>query len=69
MIKLDEDFWTERYRQGYTGWDIGYPSTPIVQYLDQIQNKNCRIAQITPIFPMLKFSTKIFFSIKENMIW
>ncbi|WP_222116033.1 class I SAM-dependent methyltransferase [Algoriphagus algorifonticola] len=43
MIKLDEDFWTERYRQGYTGWDIGYPSTPIVQYLDQIQNKNCRI--------------------------
>ena len=43
MIKLDEDFWTERYRQGYTGWDIGYPSTPIVQYLDQIQNTRPRM--------------------------
>lgn len=43
MFDFDENYWTDRYQKGYTGWDIGYPSTPIVQYLDQIQNKNLSI--------------------------
>ena len=43
MVLLDENFWSERYRLGLTGWDIGSPSKPLVQYLDQIENKSIRI--------------------------
>lgn len=43
MFDFDESYWTDRYEQGYTGWDIGYPSPPIVQYLDQIEDKKCSI--------------------------
>lgn len=43
MILLDEKFWSERYKLGLTGWDIGNPSTPLVQYLDQIENKSLRV--------------------------
>ena len=43
MILLDEKFWSERYRLGLTGWDIGNPSIPLVQYLDQIENKSLRV--------------------------
>lgn len=43
MYDFDEKYWTRRYEQGYTGWDIGYPSTPIVQYLDQIGDKDLSI--------------------------
>ena len=41
--ELDAQFWNERYRQGLTGWDIGYPSTPIKEYIDQLENKDLRI--------------------------
>lgn len=43
MAELDEKYWSERYKSGLTGWDIGFPSTPIVQYLDQIVNKDVEI--------------------------
>lgn len=43
MVDLDENFWTTRYQQGYTGWDIGSVSNPIDQYLCQIENKNIRV--------------------------
>ncbi|TDQ13550.1 thiopurine S-methyltransferase [Algoriphagus boseongensis] len=43
MVDLDENFWTSRYEQGYTGWDIGSVSTPIYQYLCQIENKNIKL--------------------------
>ncbi|MBN3584308.1 methyltransferase domain-containing protein [Algoriphagus aestuarii] len=43
MAVLDENYWSCRYKFGKTGWDIGYPSTPIVQYLDQIENKEVEI--------------------------
>ncbi len=43
MVLLDENFWSERYKLGMTGWDIGYPSFPLVQYLDQIENKYVHI--------------------------
>jgi len=39
MMFLDENYWTDRYRLGRTGWDIGFASPPILQYLDQIENK------------------------------
>lgn len=42
-MKLDEAYWTERYDSGKMGWDIGYPSTPIKEYIDQLQSKSLRI--------------------------
>ena len=38
-----DDYWSQRYQAGNTGWDIGYPSPPIVDYLDQIADKSLRI--------------------------
>lgn len=43
MLDLDENFWTHRYLQGATGWDIGSVSPPIYQYLCQIENKSIRV--------------------------
>jgi len=43
MVLLDENFWSDRYKLGLTGWDIGSPSKPLVQYLDQIENKSIRV--------------------------
>lgn len=39
MLQLDENFWSDRYQKGYTGWDIGSPSPPLYQYLCQIDTK------------------------------
>ena len=38
-----EKFWSDRYDNQLTGWDIGYPSTPIKEYFDQVEDKNLRI--------------------------
>lgn len=43
MVLLDENFWSERYKLGLTGWDIGRTSSPLLQYLDQIENKSIRV--------------------------
>ncbi|NNE26195.1 MAG: SAM-dependent methyltransferase [Saprospiraceae bacterium] len=40
---LNADFWNDRYRNGMIGWDLGYPSTPIKEYVDQIQDKEIKI--------------------------
>ncbi|PZX60414.1 thiopurine S-methyltransferase [Algoriphagus ratkowskyi] len=40
MAFLGENYWTERYSNGKTGWDIGFASPPLVQYLDQIANRD-----------------------------
>jgi thiopurine S-methyltransferase len=37
------DFWSQRYDENRTGWDIGYPSPPITDYLDQVADKSLRI--------------------------
>ena len=36
----EEKYWTQRYHENQTGWDIGYPSTPLKEYIDQLKNKN-----------------------------
>lgn len=41
--ELNESFWTERYKSGQTGWDIGYVSTPIKEYIDQLKDKSLKI--------------------------
>lgn len=38
-----EKFWTDRYKEGKTGWDIGYPSQPLVAYIDQLDKKDLKI--------------------------
>ena len=42
-INLDETFWNQRYDTNETGWDIGYPSTPLKTYIDQIRDKKLSI--------------------------
>jgi SAM-dependent methyltransferase len=39
-MELDQDYWSKRYHEGKTGWDIGYVSTPIREYVDQLTDKN-----------------------------
>jgi SAM-dependent methyltransferase len=36
-------FWSARDHEGRTGWDIGYPSPPLTDYLDQLTDKSLRI--------------------------
>ena len=39
----EQSYWTNRYKEKLTGWDIGYPSTPIITYIDQLKDKNLKI--------------------------
>jgi SAM-dependent methyltransferase len=42
-MELNDKYWTDRYRNRETGWDIGEVSTPIKEYIDQLKNKTIRI--------------------------
>ncbi|GAA0872253.1 methyltransferase domain-containing protein [Gangjinia marincola] len=42
-MKIDTTYWNNRYLANQTGWDIGYPSTPLKEYIDQIKDKSIRI--------------------------
>ncbi len=39
----DKKYWTQRYTNGAVGWNIGYPSTPLKAYIDQLRDKNSKI--------------------------
>ncbi len=39
MKNKNETYWSQRYLQERTGWDIGYPSTPLKGYIDQLEDK------------------------------
>ena len=41
--KFDRAFWEEKYKTNTTGWDIGEISTPIKEYIDQIEDKEIKI--------------------------
>lgn len=44
MSKPEElKYWTERYQEERTEWDIGYPSTPLKEYVDQLEDKGVSI--------------------------
>ncbi len=43
MNQFNKDFWTGRYQNKETGWDLGKPSTPLKEYIDQLQNKKINI--------------------------
>ncbi len=40
---LNKEYWDEKYALNTTGWNIGYISTPIKTYIDQLSNKNLKI--------------------------
>lgn len=42
-VNLSKSFWENRYKNQSTGWDIGYVSTPIKEYIDQLSNKKIQI--------------------------
>jgi len=39
----EESYWSQRYNEQLTGWDIGYPSTPLKKYIDQLEDKTLKI--------------------------
>ena len=39
----ERQYWTKRYKEEQTGWDIGYPSTPIKTYIDQLEDHSLKI--------------------------
>ena len=39
----EQSYWTKRYENKNTGWDIGYPSTPLKKYIDQLEDKSIAI--------------------------
>lgn len=43
MMELNEVFWQGRYLEGSTGWDAGGPTTPFVEYINQLENKELKI--------------------------
>ena len=40
---FSKEFWSQRYEQNQTGWDIGEISKPLKAYIDQLGDKNLKI--------------------------
>lgn len=43
MQNYPPEYWDRFYKEERTGWDIGYVSTPLKEYFDQLVDKNIRI--------------------------
>ena len=43
MHKMKSNSWNDKYIANNTGWDIGYISTPIKEYINQLRDKNLKI--------------------------
>lgn len=41
--ELNRNYWNDRWEKEETGWDIGYASPPIEDYLAQYKDKNAKI--------------------------
>lgn len=42
-MNIEKNYWQERWENQQTGWDIGYPSPAITDYLKTVEDKNCSI--------------------------
>ena len=42
-MSFEAEFWTDKYFKGDMGWDIGYASTPLKEYFDQLRDKEQQI--------------------------
>ena len=40
---MEKEFWDKRWEDQQTGWDIGYISTPLKEYFDQLTDKDLKI--------------------------
>lgn len=43
MTKLNKEYWENRYESDAASWDIGHISTPLKEYIDQLENKDLKI--------------------------
>lgn len=43
MQKLSREYWNQTYESNQIVWDIGYASTPLKEYFDQIEDKTIHI--------------------------
>lgn len=43
MDDLSAHYWDQLYKSGQIGWDIGYISTPLKEYFDQLTDKSIKI--------------------------
>lgn len=41
--KLDAQYWQSRYENNQAGWDLGTASEPIVEYVNQLSNKDLSV--------------------------
>mgnify|MGYP001179727317 CR=1 FL=1 len=42
-MKLDQTYWDKRYIEMKTRWDVGSPTKPLKEYINQLKNKDARI--------------------------
>ena len=42
-MKLNSHYWEKRYQENETGWNVGAITTPIKEFIDQLEDKNLRI--------------------------
>ena len=42
-MKLNKEYWEERYEKDEIGWNVGKITTPIKEYIDQLKDKNIKI--------------------------
>ena len=40
MKNLNKKYWSERYNSNKIGWDVGEITTPLKEYIDQLEDKN-----------------------------
>jgi methyl halide transferase len=40
---MTKEYWDNRWKNNDTGWDIGHVSTPLKEYIDQLEDKNVQI--------------------------
>jgi hypothetical protein len=43
MKTLNKNYWENRYKSNSTGWDVGYITSPLQQYIEQLADKNLKI--------------------------
>jgi SAM-dependent methyltransferase len=43
MMRENSEYWENRYQNNEIGWDVGEITTPIKEYIDQLEDKTIRI--------------------------
>ncbi len=41
--EFGKEYWNQKFKQNTIGWDIGYVSTPLKEYFDQLENQDLKI--------------------------